>query len=489
MDRIVPSVFRHAWLPLLALAASQDAGATPVAWTPSATPGVDCTSLSVPLDYHGDTAETRQIEVCRMRPAEPAHRRGVMLLVPGESDLTPAQALSQQVERWRQSTLDDWKALARTFDVVTVAPRGLTPGADNACLSAADEGGLATYRRFGIDTSAANLDAAANRAVLLAFTCSGDSMAPYAGIRQRLGDIESLRSRLGEDFGAIYATGQGAWVVARYLAVHPGAMSPVVLDSPVDFTATRWGATLSGLMARGALYRNALSLVDASIDATAGFARLPAWFRVLVDDHIAEPRVLKNALEVGRCMASASPELRPYCAKGYGPVGADFLPDATFRLIASDSPSDQENLSGSGRKPTSQAHTRDVIARACVDDDSYRAPLGLWKQRIVGLDREAPLAQYGEGFVGMVCSHWLRNVAPTPVHPDAGNTPVLALRKEGDTAAMHTDIVKAMASTRHGTLVMSKDPVMHDACAAHLARAFLIDGHRPATPLVNCAAE
>lgn len=84
MDRIVPSVFRHAWLPLLALAASQDAGATPVAWTPSVTPGVECASLAVPLDYHGDTAETRQIEICRMRPAEPAHRRGVMLLVPPE---------------------------------------------------------------------------------------------------------------------------------------------------------------------------------------------------------------------------------------------------------------------------------------------------------------------------------------------------------------------------------------------------------------------
>lgn len=500
----------HAWLYLVALAClPTHATTTPLDWVacppsdlprPGACPRpgpapisetVECARVVVPLDHGHSSPGDHTLDVCRLQ-APQATRRGTLLLLPDEIDESPGDALRRHVGRWRASQVDGWNEIGHAFDVVTVAPRGPTPGPDANCVASGGLGELHPHRRFGIDTSEANLTAAANRAQLIAFVCGDDPGAAFAGIRQRVGDLDAVHQRLGSRIDAIVAVGQGAWTAARYLAIHPHAVRRALLVRPVDFTNTRWGLMNSAIAARGEHYATALSRLPATTDPVAAFGDLPEWFRLLTDDHIAHPYMLRNAFDAGRCMAAASSWTRRYCVHAYGGSGADYMPAETAELIAAPPREPRENLLGSGHKTNTNAFARDYLARACVDDDSLRAPVATWKRRIVDLGRTFPLAQYSEGFAGLVCTHW--PVPPTPVHPTFGDTPVMALRWRHDDNALHADIVKAMEAATQGDLVVDEASATHahpddGVCSAAYARDFLLDGRRPATSSVACGGD
>lgn len=451
---------------------------------------VECAHLPVALDHLNPSDALHAVDVCRTRSADAAYRRGNLLLLPDDSDLSAGDALIDQIRLWR-ALPGGMRDVEKTFDVVTIAPRELKGPTFIHCASSGSHGELHAHRRFGLDTSAANLDAAANRGHLVALACSDDPMAPFIGIRQRVGDIEALRSQLADGIEVIYAKGQGTWTAARYVAVHPDGVRRVLLDRPVDFTATRWGAMVSAVQARGELYRSALSLVTDTIEPRLAFARLPEGLRMLVDQHIAHPHALRNTLHVGRCMAAASDALRPFCAHGYGGSEENYLPGETLQILATPSTGRRENLLGSGVQRTHDHFTRNFLARACTDDDSLRAPMRLWRARVTALGERFPLAQHTEGFAGMVCSHWPASAPPTPVHPDFGDTPVLAIRWRHDSNASHADIVAALARTHNGTLVVDHASATdfmpgEGQCSARIAHAFVVEGHRPTAAITDC---
>jgi len=176
----------------------------------SGAPGVQCSTVDVPLDRSGAVPGTVRLAVRRV-PARQGPSQGTVMFLaggPGESALSALPSLSQLLG-----------ALLPTYDLVTFDQRGTGQSGPLACDAVVNPRGSAA----SVYGSCGNQLGPARQ-----FYRSADSAE----------DLEAVRQSIGAPQVALFGVSYGGRVAGEYVRRHPGAVSRMVLDSPSTLDGT-----------------------------------------------------------------------------------------------------------------------------------------------------------------------------------------------------------------------------------------------------------
>ena len=173
-------------------------------------PGVQCSTVDVPLDRSGAVQGTVRLAVRRVPATRGPSQGTVMFLAggPGESALSALPSLSQL-----------FSALLPTHDLVTFDQRGTGQSGPLSCAALARPAGstAAVYGACGNQLGPARQ-----------FYRSADSAD----------DVEAVRQSIGSPQIALFGVSYGGRVAGEYVRRHPGTVSRMVLDSPSTLEGT-----------------------------------------------------------------------------------------------------------------------------------------------------------------------------------------------------------------------------------------------------------
>ncbi|WIY05286.1 alpha/beta hydrolase [Amycolatopsis mongoliensis] len=188
-------------------------------------PGLECTTLEVPLDYRKPDGRQIQVAVSRLKSANPAHRRGVLLTNPGGPggpglDMPALLALIGLP----QSLLD-------TYDVIGFDPRGVGHSTPVTCDLAP-----AQLRSNVPPYALGPADVAAHAEYVqgVARQCGASrtaAMLPYVTTANTARDMDRIRAALGEPKLSYYGISYGTYLGAVYTTLFPQRSDRIVLDS------------------------------------------------------------------------------------------------------------------------------------------------------------------------------------------------------------------------------------------------------------------
>ena len=204
-----------------------------VAWGPcpadSALPGLECTTVQVPLDYRQPQGRQIDIAVSRLASKDPSQRRGVLVTNPGgpgagglsypgllASNLSP-QPLPQSVQD--------------RYDVIGFDPRGVGHSTPVTCDVTPDQ----IARRnlpYPIDAAGVLKDATIAKAIARQCTTSETaSLLPHITTANTARDMDRIRQALSEPKISYLGTSYGTYLGAVYTTLFPQRSDRFVLDS------------------------------------------------------------------------------------------------------------------------------------------------------------------------------------------------------------------------------------------------------------------
>ncbi|MFJ6903271.1 alpha/beta fold hydrolase [Streptomyces griseoluteus] len=234
---------RAAWLTvstaLLGLATplsvSAHATAAPLSpafhWTRCAGDGLDprqqCASLKVPMDYADPGGRTIDIAVSRIPAAEPATRRGALLLIPGGPGNTSLADPSGKAQKLPQAVRDQ-------YDLIGFAPRGLAPSTTADCGLRHADLAMSTLRPWPAPDGSITGNVATARRLAQACARNGGELIRHISTLDEVQDIDRIRAALGEQRLAAWGVSYGTYVGAVYSQRFPQHTDRVVLDSNDD---------------------------------------------------------------------------------------------------------------------------------------------------------------------------------------------------------------------------------------------------------------
>lgn len=199
-------------------------------WQPCPGGALECASMSVPRDwYHPDSGPGLTIAVSRHRAADPAKRRGVLMMAaggPGASGLLrPARLASYSPK------------LAEVYDIVGFDQRGV--GASSKVVCADQDKVDAMFGGGDLrDRSATAVRQTLDRARDFVRDCERNSggLLPYITTDQAVHDMDLYRSLLGAEkisyYGPSYASFLGAYYATEFPAAWSGSSSTATSTSP-----------------------------------------------------------------------------------------------------------------------------------------------------------------------------------------------------------------------------------------------------------------
>lgn len=208
-----------------ALAQSQS---VPLSWGTCpfvADSSVQCTSISVPLDYENPGGAKISIAVSRRKAAVPSQRRGVLLLNPGGPG-GPGLDLPQMLAAiYPQSVLN-------TYDLIGFDPRGIEYSTPVSCgldpiTASVDFIPIELHTGFDATVAMQQTAAAGCGAV------SGP-LLPYITTANTARDMDQIRQALGEQKISYLGYSYGTYLGAVYASLFPNNTDRFVLDSNVD---------------------------------------------------------------------------------------------------------------------------------------------------------------------------------------------------------------------------------------------------------------
>ncbi|MGV9311773.1 alpha/beta hydrolase [Streptomyces sp. NPDC003691] len=213
---------------------------SPVSWQrcgPDTPAGFECATVRVPLDYRKPAGKKIGVAVSRIRAADPAKRRGVLLFNPGGPG---GEGLSMPVEFQRalpRSVLD-------SYDLVGFDPRGIGRSAPVTCGLADEE----THWPRPYDAGTFAADTARTRGTAEKCRSKYGADLKHFTTRNTARDLDAVRAALGERKISYLGYSYGTYLGAVYLQMFPGRADRFVLDSAVDpelawrETFRNWGA-------------------------------------------------------------------------------------------------------------------------------------------------------------------------------------------------------------------------------------------------------
>jgi pimeloyl-ACP methyl ester carboxylesterase len=469
---------------------------------------LQCATLAVPRDPARPGGETVDLLIVRVRAVDQA-TPGSALLVE-DSVLAPpvTYALPRAAMHWATLSETAWRDVAARRVLVGVSHRQLAD-APRDCLAASAT--LPAHAALGVDASSANVLRAENRALAVAAACANDPMASHVGAAVRIADLEQVRRVLGGAPWHMYATGDAAWMAARYAERHPGSIARLLIDGGVDFDAARSEIIEAPVAGRGRRLRR---LVQTAVSdpvryelgtdeaalwhAISMLPRLPAetWLPA-----VASVEALKAILVVGAHLEATDWHdtetlLRRVETLRYSPYperdGA--IRDAARQVVVAQGIHAGVDPFGVHALTAGPGRVAARLAALCNDDASLHGDNAWWRQRTDDLRARWPGAVGNETFAGLVCAHWPRAWAAEWHVPDTSSQPpMLMVHAEYDVDAPLHGAVASFHPRQNISLVVARGIDGHRVadredlpCVARAASRYLLDGTLPADRLTNC---
>ncbi|OZM77471.1 alpha/beta hydrolase [Pseudonocardia sp. MH-G8] len=463
-------------------AAADPVGHAPAApsWSACVGAGLDprqeCATLEVPLDHDDPRGERIDLVISRIPAADPATRRGTLLLVPGgpgepglSDPTTAARSLPPEV-------LD-------AYDLVSFDPRGVAKSSPISCDLAGEDLSLVKLRSWpGADGEIAENAATAQR---LADACAahGGPLLDEISTANEARDIDHIRRALGEARISLWGVSYGTYAGAVYAQLFPERTDRVVLDSVDDPDPTR--------VARGWLANYAVGVEDA----------FPSFARWAADP--TNPQHLADAPEQVRPLfldLAARLDREPVPWPGANPpqlsgnvlrqtlLDALYAPDrypALAELMRA--ALDGTALPAAKTAPDEVVqNSAAVIAATICNDVAWPTDIDHYA-RSVATSRERHPLTAGMPVNVTACAFWNGGPAEPPVEiTSRGPSNVLLVQNLRDPATPHSGALRMREALGDRARMITVDATGHgsyartgNACGDRHVTTFLLTGHRP----------
>ncbi|AGZ44049.1 TAP domain-containing protein [Actinoplanes friuliensis DSM 7358] len=212
---------------------SQAAAQSGLKWGPcpadSALPGLQCTTVQVPLDYRKPQGRHIDVAVSRLASKDPSQRRGVLLTNPGGPGagglIYPGLLASNLSPQPLPKSVQD------RYDVIGFDPRGVGHSTPVTCDVTPEQ---IARRNLPYPESAADVRKDARIAKAIARQCVTSETAallPHITTANTARDMDRIREALGEPKISYLGTSYGTYLGAVYTTLFPQRSDRFVLDS------------------------------------------------------------------------------------------------------------------------------------------------------------------------------------------------------------------------------------------------------------------
>lgn len=201
---------------------------TPVQWSACGS-GLQCGSVTVPLDYSHPQGATIQIAVER-HPAEvPSQRIGSLVINPGGPGGSGINDLPNELSVLTPGLLDD-------FDIVSFDPRGVQRSDPVNCGTNGAPSDNTSPLPDPTPTAAATQQALLSNDEQYASQCeqNSGSILPYVGTVDTARDLDRIRQALGDPTLTYIGHSYGTLLGATYAQMFPTRVRAMVLDAAID---------------------------------------------------------------------------------------------------------------------------------------------------------------------------------------------------------------------------------------------------------------
>jgi pimeloyl-ACP methyl ester carboxylesterase len=195
--------------------------------------GIECTTLSVPLDWSHPNAGHLTLSLAR-RPAN-GPRVAVLLTNPGGPGGSGVQLVQQASDAF------DASVLAR-FDIVSWDPRGVAASAPAECGTRLDY--FYEVDRNASDAATATANAAVSKRLVADCDRQSKRLLPYLSTPATVRDMDAIRAAMGVATIDYLGFSYGTYIGALYADRYPSRVHAMVLDGAIDPAAAYDDATI-----------------------------------------------------------------------------------------------------------------------------------------------------------------------------------------------------------------------------------------------------
>jgi pimeloyl-ACP methyl ester carboxylesterase len=438
---------------------------------------VQCGTVKVPLDYASPTGRQITLTVSRVKASgKPAEHQGAFVYNPGgpgaSSMYFPLAA-----------ELPEWKRIARAYDIVGYAPRGVGRSAPLSCQDPA--GFIKAPTLSPVHPSPSYKKERIARAKAYAQGCArnaGEALRHYTSLNNAR-DLDVLRAALGERKLTFMGASYGTYFGALYATLFPSHVRRMVFDSAVNpATHQIW-------------YRN-------NLDQSLAFEGRWADFRAWVAKHDKTYHLGTTPEEVARGYEKVRARLahKPAGGKvGPGQLHAAFLGVGyhdgywTKRATAL-----SQYLRGNARPLIEQAAPKPERAREAenskavytaveCNDAPWPTDWRVWDRDNSALARLAPFETWDNAWMNLPCAFW---PAPRQQPLEVGTKhgalpPTLILAAERDAATPYEGALELSRRLKGSVLIMERDAGTHgigggdNECVNGYLENYLLHGRTP----------
>ncbi|MFE5854433.1 alpha/beta hydrolase [Streptomyces sp. NPDC056500] len=438
---------------------------------------VKCGTVEVPLDYAQPSGRQISLTVSRVPASgDPADYQGAFVYNPGGPGASSMYfPLAGQ--------LPEWKRIARAYDLVGYAPRGVARSAPLSCEEPSERAQGPTPDPT--HPSPADKQRRIAEAKAYAEGCArrnGSALRHYTSLNNAR-DLDVLRAALGQQRLTFMGASYGTYFGAVYATLFPSHVRRMVFDSAVNPAPEKiW-------------YRS-------NLDQNTAFERRWRDFRTWIAKHDDVYGLGTTPDAVARSYERASARLAVEPAGGtVGPgelhgafLGAGYyddywVPRATALseyLRGNDKPLIAQAAPRTGAAKESE-NARAVYSAIECNDAPWPTDWAVWDRDNTELARTAPFETWDNAWMNLPCAFWQ---GPRQEPLDVGTRrgalpPVLILAAERDGATPYEGAKELTRRLKGAVLITEEDAGTHgigggaNACVnAHLEE-YLLQGRTP----------
>ncbi|MFD9704828.1 alpha/beta hydrolase [Lentzea sp. NPDC059081] len=205
--------------------------------------GLECGTLSVPLDYRKPEGRKTEVMISRLASKNPEKRKGILLTNPGG----PSEGLTFP---FVLKALGLPQSVQDAYDIIGMDPRGIGYSSPSTCDMSEEQmadGSVPPYAN-----NSAEVRQRAAEVKQIAEQCLRSSSAealPYNTTANIARDLDAVRGALGEKKASFLGYSYGSYLGSVYATLFPRTADRVVIDS--NLPKTGWDVEGGRLMGRG----------------------------------------------------------------------------------------------------------------------------------------------------------------------------------------------------------------------------------------------
>ncbi|NUK38823.1 alpha/beta fold hydrolase [Streptomyces lunaelactis] len=438
---------------------------------------IQCGTVKVPLDYARPAGKQIELTVSRGRATgKPAEHQGAFVYNPGGPGAS--SMYFPMVSR-----LPEWERIARAYDIVGYAPRGVGRSAPLSCQNPADFTRAPTLAP--VHPSPSYKQERIARAKAYAQGCArnaGPALRHYTSLNNAR-DLDVLRAALKQKQLTFMGASYGTYFGALYATLFPSHVRRMVFDSAVNPDA------------RGIWYRSNLAQSYAFESRWADF-RAWAAKHDRAYDLGATPEEVSRSYEKARAALAHKPaggKVGPgqlhaaFLATGYND---DFwVPRATALseyLKGNEKPLiDQAAPDPAGARNAENGNA--VYTAVLCNDAPWPTEWEVWDRDNSELALLAPFETWDNAFMNLPCAYWpAPRQQPLEVRTKRGALPpTLILAAERDAATPYEGARELARRLKGAVLITERDAGTHgigggaNECVNSYLEDYLLRGETP----------